>query len=97
MKGLKLSQPFLKTPLGFVQTFKIQKSDIIGYLNEFMLSIKCTKRPQFFSRFKGVITNMYFIQITLATMYGLAPDVISLPLDNPVIEHLSDPANRFNK
>ena len=96
MDGLKMSQPFSKTPLGFVQTMKIHKDNTLGFLNEFLLSIKCTKRPQYFSRFKGAITNMYFIHITLSTMYGLAPDILSLPSDNPVIEHLSDPQNRFN-
>ena len=96
LDGLKLSQPFISNPIGFVQSFQVQKDNTIGVLNEFMISIKCSQRPPFFSRFKDAITNMYFIHITLATMYGLAPDILSLPLDNPVISHLSDPSNRAN-
>ena len=37
---------------------------------------------------------MYLIHFTLATMYGLAPDGLSLPTDNPVIQHLLDRKNR---
>ena len=94
LDGLKLCQPFIPKPLGFVQSIQVQKEDVIGVLNEFMISIQCSQRPPFFTRFKSAITNMYFTHITLAVMYGLAPNILSLPSDNPVISHLSDPSNR---
>ena len=96
LDGLKDSQHLFQSPLGFVQSTKLQTDDYVGVLHEFVLSIRCTNRPPYFNRFKLAVTNMYLIHITLGLMFGLAPDSLTLPKENPIVEHLSNPENRQN-
>ena len=94
--GLFNFDHLFKLPIGYVQSIKLQTEDCVGSLSEFYLSIRCVTRPPNFTRFKSSLQNLYYIQTTLAALYGMAPDMCALPSDNPVIEHLTNPSNRNN-
>ena len=94
--GLYGFDHLFKLPIGYVQSLKINHADYFGTISEYFLSVRCLNRPPNFSRFKSCIQNLYCIQTYLGMLYGMAPDSCALPDDNPVVEHLKNPANRQN-
>lgn len=94
--GLSNFDLLFQMPIGYVQTIKIQNDDFNGSISEFYIAIKCTARPPNYSRLKTSLQGLYYIQVALGSLYGMAPDMCSLPIDNPVVNHLLNPENTTN-
>ena len=96
LDGVNHFEIHFKTPLGFIQ--KLLSDDDNGpiFILDHNIQITCDHVPNNFHLFKDALLGLYSISITLASIFGYAPIQCSIPLTNPVYQHLKNPENRTN-